>query len=542
MAESRRLSALLLRASTAFGWGAVAVAIVLSLLSVHVLPSGDYWVFVSQRSMGPAFEGVWAQNEYHLMLLPRLIFVLDEMAGWGGHYLLSLAAALFSLAAITYAGARSIAEDAGINPVLRWPLLAVIAALVFSTTHAEVVTEPQKLWIPLALAGCVLALHLCTRSCRGIGGRLDFVGAMAAAVVATVSGIVGLLCLPVLALLAIVLRGGPARLAGIAIVAAVAGALFFTHVTLPPPRGGLVMALADPLPVLLALGRFLGAPAARILSGMPLANPVAEVLGLGGGLLALWFWLAFLRAPRTWAPAALWLGVLALALIWGGSVSLRDALEPGPILSRYDLIVSLFWSALVVLGIRCIPRTGPVVLPTLALVLLILQPAFGLRARDQADAVAAMRIALAAGAADPAIESRKGYINDIAHIRPLLRARFLPPFDGETARSLGASMAIPKDANACSGRIGQSVALPDGGLRLLGHGGIPEGRLTLLIVDAEGKAVGVGERWRGPAGLFGHPQAADGWLAYAGPGARPPLRVFVGGDTPCLIPEESFPR
>lgn len=536
MAGPRRSSSLLPRAATVFGWGAVAVAMAVSLLSVHALPSGDYWVFVAQRGMGPAFDAVWAQNEYHLMLLPRLIFVLDEMAGWGGHYLLSLAAALFSLAAITYTCARSLAEDADIDPALRWPLLAVVAALVFSTTHAEVVTEPQKLWIPLALACCVLALHLCTRSCREIGGRLSFISAMAAVVAATVSGIVGLLCLPVLALLAILLRGGLGRLGGIAITSALAAALFFSNMILPPPSGYMAMLLSDPLPVLLALGRFFGAPAARILTGLPFGSTVAELLGLGGILLASGFWLAFLRAPRTWAPVALWLGILILALMWGGSVSLRDAMEPGPILSRYDLIVSLFWSALVVLSIRSMPRAGPVVLPVLALILLGLQPAFGLRARDLGDAVAAMRIALVAGAADPALESRKGYINDIAPIRPLLRARSLPPFDSEIARGLDSNLEIPKGVAVCSGRIDLSVTLPDGSLRLLGQGGIPKGRFTLRIVDAEGRLVGLGERWRGPVGLFDHPQATDGWLAYAGPGAKLPLRAFVGGDTPCLMP------
>lgn len=541
MADSRRLSLWLPRSATAFGWGAVAVAIALSLLSAHVLPGGDYWVFVSQRGTGATFDAVWAQNEYHLMLLPRVIFVLDEMTQGGGRYLLSLAVALISLAAMAYVCMRDILEDGGIDPALRWPLSAVAAALIFSTTHIEVVAEPQKLWIPLALAGCLLALHLCIRSCRGIGSGLGFVCAMAAVVAAAVSGIVGLLCLPVLALLVIMLRGGPARLGGVAVASAVAGALFFTHMSLPPPQGALVLALSDPLPVLLALGRFFGAPVARILSGQPIANPVAEALGLGGVLLASWFWLIFLRAPRNRAPSALWLGILALALIWGGSVSLRDAQEPGPVLSRYDLIVSLFWAALVVLGIRRTPRVGRMALPALALVLLILQPAFGLRARDLADAVAAQRIALAVGAVDPAVEARKAYIRDMPRIRRLLSDRSLPPFDAGVSRSLGSIVEIPKDATACAGGIDQSVELPDGSLRLLGQGGIPKGHFTLTVVDAEGRSVGLGERWHGPASLFGRPRTPDGWLAYVGPGAKPPLRAFAGGETPCLMPGENLP-
>ena len=80
------------------------------------------------------------------------------------------------------------------------------------------------------------------------------------------------------------------------------------------------------------------------------------------------------------------------------------------------------------------------------------------------------------------------------------------------------------------------MALPDGGLRLRGHGSVPRGRFPLRIVDSDGRTVGLGERWQGNTALFGGASSANGWLAYVAPGTRTPLRVHVGGDTPCLMP------
>ncbi len=502
------------------------------------MPSGDYWVFLAERNSGPAFGGIWRQNEYHLMLLPRIVFVLDELAGWGGRFILSQAAALISLAAIAWAGVRAIGGDEAIEPSLRLPLAAVVAAFTLSATHVEVLAEPQKLWISMATAGCVLALHLTGQACFGRGA---FALGMLLIVAATLSGVIGLLSLPVVVVVVIVLRGGWARLAGVVVTGAIAALLFFTHINLPPPSGGLRLLLSDPVPVVLALGRFFGAPLARILGGSPLAaaaEPAATALGLSGVTLAVWAWLVFLRGGRSWTKAALWPGILALALIWGGSVSLRDAVEPGPVLSRYDLIVSLFWAALVVLTVRAVPRAGGWPLAGLALLLLFLQVPFGLRAITQAEIVAATRIALTVGVSDPAIETRRAYTDDMGRLRPLMRARGLSPFDTDAARSLGANPDIPRGLPICAGGIDRAEALPDGGLRLLGHGGVPTGRLPLRIVDAQGRLVGLGERWRGNFGMFGHAQVReDGWLAYTAPGATPPLRIQVGEDTPCQMPD-----
>ncbi|MBI3447106.1 MAG: hypothetical protein HY055_17500 [Magnetospirillum sp.] len=94
------------------GLGTCASAVILSILAMHILPNGDYWAFLAQRGMGQNFDAIRAQNKYHLMLLPRVIFVLDEMAGWGGlHHILSYATALLSLAAIALAGAAAIRKD-----------------------------------------------------------------------------------------------------------------------------------------------------------------------------------------------------------------------------------------------------------------------------------------------------------------------------------------------------------------------------------------------------------------------------------------------
>ncbi|MBI3447107.1 MAG: hypothetical protein HY055_17505 [Magnetospirillum sp.] len=323
------------------------------------------------------------------------------------------------------------------------------------------------------------------------------------------------------------------RLVGLALASAVAAGLFYTHMDLPPPSGALRLALSDPVPVLLALGRFFGAPLARILGGSPLAAqalPAAEALGLAGTAMAAGFWLSFLRAPRQNAPAALWLGILALALIWGGSVSIRDAVEPGPVLSRYDLIVSLFWSALVVLTVRRMPGFGSGPLLGLAMMLLVLQFPFGLRAIAQAEIVAATRIALAVGVDDPAIEARRGYGEDMARVRPLLLARALPPFNDEAARAVGSAQSPMADGPSCAaGQVNEAVSLPTGGLRLLGQGGVPKGPFLLRIIDSDGQLSGLGERWRGPADLFGRASEPEGWLAYLRPNAKPPFHLLAIG-------------
>lgn len=518
--------------------GACALAIMLSIAARHAMPSGDYWVFLADRNSGPIFAGIWAQNEYHLMLLPRIVFVLDELAGWGGHFFLSQATALISLGAIVWAGMRAISGDKVIEPSLRLPLAMVTAAFTLSATHVEILAEPQKLWVSMATAGCVLTLHLTGQACLGRVGHVAFALAMLLIVAATLSGVVGLLSLPVVVLLVVVLRGGWARLAAVMVTSAIAVFLFFTHIDLPTPSGGLRLLLSDPIPVVLALGRFFGAPLARILGGSPLAvaaEPAASALGLSGVALAIWAGLAFLRDARSWAEAALWPSILALALIWGGSVSLRDAAELGPVLSRYDLIVSLFWAALVVLMVRAFPRIGGWPLACLAMLLLFLQVPFGLRAMTQAEIVAATRIALTVGVADPAIETRRTYTGEMGRYRPLLQARGLSPFDSDAARSLGAKLDIPKAVPACTGVIDRAEALPDGGLRLLGHGDVPNGRFPLRIIDAQGRLVGLGERWQGNFGLFSHAQARDGWLAYAAPEAIPPLRFQAGQDPPCQM-------
>lgn len=513
------------RLATLSGLAACAAALTFGILAHQPLPSDDYWVFLGQRGMGGSFAGVWGQNEYHIMLLPRVIFVLDELAGWTGPHPLTFAIAVISLATIALAGAKAIADDIAIRVDMRRPLAAVVAGLVFSATHIEVMAEPQKLWIPLALAGCILSLLLNGLSCRRQSIDWIFAVAMTSAVGASLSGIVGVLFLPVLVLQTLFLGGGAKRLAGVAATAILAVYLVFSHMSLPSSGNELHALAASPISTLLALGRFFGAPLARILGSSPLAGLayLAAAVGLVGCGLAGWLCLAVLRQSNRSPAASFWVGILVLAAAWGGSVSLRDASGPGLILSRYDLIVSLFWAALLVLVLRDRPRVAKWGLPILAVALLLIQLPFGLRAIAQSQVVAAMRVAMAVGVVDPAIDGRKGYTAVMKQIRPLLLARELAPFDGRAARELDMAKPPASDETPCATTIDEVAALPDGGARIMGRGPLPPGDFPLIIVDAEGRVAGLGERWHGPSELFGRQLPTDGWLAYVRPGTRPPL-------------------
>jgi hypothetical protein len=542
-----------------FPYGAPGAALMLCAVTVglfvwfaiaqrHSMAVGDYWVFITQRGMDGHFDKLFSKNELHLMALPRLVFALDELISASGFYLTFLVA-LACLAALAVVAAATVRNDPALAQGTRLPLACLAVALVFSAGHLEVMTEPAKLWIPASVALSAGAIYLAAASCDSARPWRPALGAALLIVAATLSGLVGLLAIPVTLALALRPSSGRAgrlpRLAILAVGGLTAAILYFSVVGLPPQRSGMADLVAMAGPILTSWAAFLGAPLERILQGLSIpaaAETGAIAVGFGGLFLTGLFWLGFLRRGSCDRRSGLWLGLAAFGVIWGFSVAMRDLPGGAQPLSRYDLPVSLFWAAIAVL----IAQTGAArrrsrAFSAILMVCLVLFPAvqagFGIRAGERQALTTALRIAIAVGVRDPALNRRYAYYSVLDRIAPTLRARGLAPFDAAPVFALGdRDRRVPE--TPCRADSIALVPLASGGARLHGRGGAAPGRYGLRVIDAGRRLVGLGEKWSDGDWIYGVSGGKSDWLAYVAPGAVPPLTVYAAvAATPCILGE-----
>ena len=506
----------------------VAAQTVAESFATHsLLPQGDEWtslaVFRSVMTGRAVVSDMLGQHNEHRILFPRLVLFSD--------YLLARGTGRLDLVAIfvTQALACGLFLDLLARGAARSPgrvaVGAVVVLLLASLRQSENFTWGFQVQFVGVFAAGGLAASLfaaaigAARAGRPAGGLVTL--ALATAAVATFSMSNGLLAAPVLLALAVMGRA-PRRMtlaAGLATVALTA-AFFAGYEVLGP--GNLRAALAeDPLRIPAYAAAYLG----------NLLDPdMGACLLLGAAGLA-WAAVAALAVATGRDRDAVRLALLGIMLFTAGSATLTALGRSGEGLgsamaSRYATGAAYFWSAVLVhawssAGALRRPFALRSLVGAAGLVLVV-----GIL-RVQAPTVEIMRSLGAArtvagdavmqGLVDDA--ALRAIDDDPAQVRemlPLLREQRLGVFADPEAGRLGRPLpeAGPVGALPCPGSLDTARADPalgPDGVALAGTAGaaLPAtGRI--LLADAEGRIVGLGEAGPGGADWTGYARARPG--------------------------------
>ena len=508
----------------------VAAQTVAESFATHsLLPQGDEWtslaVFRSVMTGRAVISDMLGQHNEHRILFPRLVLFSDYLLARGTGRL-DLVAIFVTQALACGLFLHLLARGAARSPG-RVAVGAVVVLLLASLRQSENFTWGFQVQFVGVFAAGSLAASLfavaigAARAGRPAGGLVML--ALATAAVATFSMSNGLLAAPVFLALAVMGRA-PRRMTLAAVLATVAltAAFFHGYEVLGP--GNLRAALAeDPLRIPAYAAAYLG----------NLLDPdMGACLLLGAAGLA-WAAVAALAVATGRDRDPVRLALLGIMLFTAGSATLTALGRSGEGLgsamaSRYATGAAYFWSAVLVhawssAGALRRPSALRSLVGAAGLVLVM-----GIL-RVQAPTVEIMRsLGVARTVAGDAV--MQGLVDDAAlraidddpaqvrEMLPFLRERRLGVFADPEAGRLGRPLpeAGPVGALPCPGSLDVARADPalgpDGvalGGTALGGAALPAtGRI--LLADADGRVVGLGEAGPGGAAWTGYARARPG--------------------------------
>jgi hypothetical protein len=329
------------------------------------VPVQDQWdgtvsLLLKNASGDLGLQDLFAQHNEHRIFFPRLVMLAlgrathyDTVAEMYVTQVALLGVLVLLLLAIRSAGVRL--------PVLA---LTLTAFLVFSLRQYETMLLGFNIGFAFVEAFGVLGLYLLFRSQSGRLALFAFVGALAAATIASYSGLQGLFVWPagVLLVLLIEPRDQPPKLLfGWTVVGICEWALYFVGYVRPPNHPSPYYSLGHPLESLRYFVTLLGGA---------LFDGEAAALGVGALLLvgAATSIVLIVRRRRQY-DAALWLALLAFSFAMLASIAVgRAGFGTGQALSSrytsYSLLavvaIGLLWATLTTLNTRTV-RVGALI-------------------------------------------------------------------------------------------------------------------------------------------------------------------------------------
>ena len=479
------------------------------------LPRSDQWRFVAD--LRDATDGFAVQDLLRLQnenrpAVPRLFHFLDA---WllGGRNLLPLAVTLVAQLATLglLAGVlRSLAGRRGRGA--QWWLLPLAVAGVFTFSAAQLQTYEWGFQVALAggfaLGTASVASAWRAAEARGRGQALWLALAAAAAALAELSFQGGLVAWPAALLLAAGLGVDRRLVAGFALLALTAVALYFFDYAQPAFASSPGEALRQPLDVGVYLLAYLGNP-----FGAWHAGVAATLGGMSLALLAL----ALLPLLRGRTREGEVLALAAIALFALGEALLRasqraDFPAEHATGAAFAVGPALYWSALVALLWACARGTDrPGVARALAAyaaaaVAIVAAGWSWATVRDDferaQDSYRASEVALLAGVYDYGALSAiypPESLNELIALVPFLRAEGYSVFsgrdDGELVGQLASDAFVYTTPELCLGFFDtRSPATGVAGEQVNGWAWIPRSRATferVVLVNGEGRIVGL---------------------------------------------------
>ncbi len=475
-------------------------------LAATQVPWVDEWVMLEEmwrfRDGRYGAGYLWTPYWGHRIVLPRLIFLLDEQ--WF-HY------SMPPLVAINVAGAFLVTA---ILLTLEWRLLknrsrqlavavmAMTAYLLFSALQMENFIYGMSIEYGIGYGAAVAAI-----ACAAFRSRRGFALSAVCGLVSTLTIATGLAVWPVLLGVNVVLRRGRIRLAVLAAMGVALSVAYGIGYSQPGNGMGADGMARHPWEFLSIAAMYLGGP-------LSLASRAwGEAAGLTGVILTFYLVWMLIRRPRDF-PAEF--TVLTAICVFVVLISLAvplvritpqwlDSLHgAAPLPGRYLTQAFLFWSCLTaaVCSLRPPGRMMPILIVAAGGVVFSTIQREGAYLRDWLNFSQRLEAAgsgLLMGAADQE-EMARSYPDQrlLDHWTPYLREHRLAVFSERRANWPGRTIAnslVVKGSEAC-GLTMQSIERAERGWRarglIFGDAGPFAKRSDLVFADASGLIVGVG--------------------------------------------------
>lgn len=239
------------------------LAIVGGFLAYSSVPFWDMWdgylEFYAKASAGD-WSVWWDQHNEHRIVLSRILFWIDNYAFSGRLMFLIVTNYLLIIGAcLVYKKIILAKLDGQSNKLTLW-LCLVVFCLLFSWTQSENITWGFQSQFFLAQILPLLAFYLLFQSAREKSGRI-FILACIVGFLASISMANGVIALPLMVLLALLMRLTIKKVFMLTILSISSITLYFYNYVSPPGHGSLSQALSsEPLLVLKYVLLYLGAP------------------------------------------------------------------------------------------------------------------------------------------------------------------------------------------------------------------------------------------------------------------------------------------
>lgn len=256
------------------------LAIVGGFLSYSSVPFWDMWdgylEFYARTSAGD-WSAWWEQHNEHRIVLSRILFWIDNYAFSGRLMFLIVANYLLIVGACLIYRKIILAKfDGQSNKLTLW-LCLVVFCLLFSWTQSENITWSFQSQFFFAQILPLLAFYLLFQSARENSGR-TFILACIVGFLASASMANGVIALPLMVLLAFLMRLTIKKVLVLTILSIFSITLYFYSYVSPPGHGSLSQALSSqPLLVLKYVLLYLGAPFYHLTGKGALSQTIAQL-------------------------------------------------------------------------------------------------------------------------------------------------------------------------------------------------------------------------------------------------------------------------
>ena len=531
-----------------FGLFFAAMSIYGTWVNYTPVPYWDMWngylMAVFRMDAGEGWKVFWELHNEHRLVLAKALFWVDVHvfdASLVFLFTLNVLFALTNFLVFAFIARKLVPETRQ-----RHVLLGLLVVLCFSWLQQDNFTWAFQSQFFSAYLVPLLAFIVLAKA-QGAHGRRYFCLAALLGVLSSATMANGVLALPLMAVLAALLRQGWLRVTVLAALGMLTYGVYFHDFVYPPNHVSLSNALLQrPWALISYVLVYLGGPWFFLVKGLPLTVP--KIAGAALILGSAWFaWLAW--RERSSSP---WSWVLLTFLLYiGGTVvgTASGRLEYGAgqaLTSRYLTPQLLAWCALLLLAAH---RYGATMFSRRWVWLFALVPL--LLAKGQWDArrphpqtfermVAAL--ALQIGANDEEYFSRIYFFQPVLKIVSATAKRqhisaFAHPLIEGAGKLLGKPLPDSPSAT-CRGQIEQTVSLADGWQRVEGWLLDDEGEAPsqVLLLDEQGQVAGYalsGKRRSDLHKVYGRDARYAGFVGYLKEGVVP--AKIAGLQPACLL-------
>jgi len=333
----------------------IALAVAGGVLNYSPVPFWDMWngtlQFVMNFNDGDRWS-LWSQHNEHRIVLARLLFLLDEnIFGGTGVFLIVMNYVLVLIAASIYWGVLVILNRQHVSgPVIAMAALFLTAILFLWTQENNLTWGFQSQFFLAQLLPLSALLLLSLSSLNPNQSTLWFCIACILGTLSVGTMANGLLALPLLAVLALLLRMRIWRIAALLVLSVAYFWFYFLDYTRPPGHGSILTSFLErPLDTVLFTFSYLGSP---------VYEPVGGGLrgGIAAGLLGILFVLlsgiaAAIILPRASSDPVRTALIVFIVFIGGTALATAggrvDFGLVAAVASRYTTPSLMAWAALI---------------------------------------------------------------------------------------------------------------------------------------------------------------------------------------------------